>query len=68
MLLAMVPPLWLPMRRQKKAQAEMKTKQASMGPGTQVMTSFGRRHAATRLDRENKAVLTAPGQLVTVHS
>ena len=70
MLLAMVLLLWLPMRRQKKAQAEMKTKQASMGPGTQVMTSFGLFGTLHEMDRENnKAVLeTAPGQLVTVHS
>ena len=70
MLLAMVLLLWLPMRRQKKAQAEMKTKQASMGPGTQVMTSFGLFGTLREMDRENnKAVLEiAPGQLVTVHS
>ncbi|WP_423445583.1 preprotein translocase subunit YajC [Kocuria sp. KSNUG] len=70
MLLAMVLLLWLPMRRQKKAQAEMKTKQASMGPGTQVMTSFGLFGTLQEMDRENnKAVLEiAPGQLVTVHS
>ena len=64
MLLAMVLLLWLPMRRQKKAQAEMKTKQASMGPGTQVMTSFGLFGTLREMDRENnKAVLEiAPGR------
>ena len=34
MLVAMVLLLWLPMRRQKKAMAQVKAKQAAMGPGT----------------------------------
>ncbi|WP_260856832.1 preprotein translocase subunit YajC [Kocuria rhizophila] len=70
MLVVMVLLLWLPMRRQKKAQAEMKAKQAGMEPGTRVMTSFGLFGTLRDMDRENnKAVLEiAPGQLVTVHS
>lgn len=70
MLVVMVLLLWLPMRRQKKAQAEMKAKQAGMEPGTRVMTSFGLFGTLCDMDRENnKAVLEiAPGQLVTVHS
>ncbi|MDO4919473.1 preprotein translocase subunit YajC [Kocuria sp.] len=70
MLVVMVLLLWLPMRRQKKAQAEMKAKQASMEPGTRVMTSFGLYGTLRDMDREqNKAVLEiSPGQLVTVHS
>ena len=39
MLVVMVLLLWLPMRRQKKAQAQIKAKQATMEPGTRVMTS-----------------------------
>ena len=70
MLVVMVLLLWLPMRRQKKAQAEMKAKQATMEPGTPVMTSFGLFGTPRDMDRENnRAVLEiAPGQLVTVHS
>ena len=70
MLVVMVLLLWLPMRRQKKAQAEMKAKQATMEPGTRVMTSFGLFGTLRDMDREqNKAVLEiSPGQLVTVHS
>lgn len=70
MLVVVVLLLWLPMRRQKKAQAEMKAKQAGMEPGTRVMTSFGLFGTLRDMDRENnKAVLEiAPGQLVTVHS
>lgn len=70
MLVVMVLLLWLPMRRQKKAQAEMKAKQATMEPGTRVMTSFGLYGTLRDMDREqNKAVLEiSPGQLVTVHS
>lgn len=70
MLVVMVLLLWLPMRRQKKAQAQMKAKQATMEPGTRVMTSFGLYGTLRDMDRENnKAVLEiSPGQLVTVHS
>ena len=70
MLVVMVLLLWLPMRRQKKAQAQMKAKQATMEPGTRVMTSFGLYGTLRDMDRENnKAVLeVSPGQLVTVHS
>ncbi|RKQ36338.1 preprotein translocase subunit YajC [Kocuria tytonis] len=69
-LVAMVLLLWLPMRRQKKAQTEMKAKQATMEPGTRVMTSFGLFGTLRDMDREqNRAVLEiSPGQLVTVHS
>jgi preprotein translocase subunit YajC len=69
MLVAMVLLLWLPMRRQKKATAQMKEKQASMAPGTEVMTSFGLYGTVRAIDRdENKAVLEiAPGTSVTVH-
>ena len=70
MLVVMVLLLWLPMRRQKKAQAQMRAKQATMEPGTRVMTSFGLYGTLRDMDREqNKAVLEiSPGQLVTVHS
>lgn len=69
MLVVMVLLLWLPMRRQKKAQAQMKAKQSTMGPGTRVMTSFGLYGTVVDIDRdENKAVLeVAPGTRVTVH-
>lgn len=69
MLVVMVLLLWLPMRRQKKAQAQMKAKQSTMGPGTRVMTSFGLYGTVVDVDRdENKAVLEiAPGTRVTVH-
>lgn len=69
MLVVMVLLLWLPMRRQKKAQAQMKAKQSTMGPGTRVMTSFGLYGTVVDIDRdENKAVLEiAPATLVTVH-
>ncbi|MGK7221414.1 preprotein translocase subunit YajC [Kocuria flava] len=69
MLVAFVLLLWLPMRRQKKAMAQMKQKQATMGPGTEVMTSFGLYGTVVEIDRDaNKAVLeVAPGTAVTVH-
>ena len=70
MLVVMVLLLWLPMRRQKKAQAQIKAKQATMEPGTRVMTSFGLYGTVLSLDRdENKAVLeVSPGPSVTVHT
>lgn len=69
MLVAMVLLLWLPMRRQKKAMAQVKAKQASMGPGTEVMTNYGLYGTVRSIDREtNKVVLEiAPGTAVTVH-
>lgn len=70
MLVVMVLLLWLPMRRQKKAQAQIKAKQATMEPGTRVMTSFGLYATVLSIDRdENKAVLeVSPGTSVTVHT
>jgi preprotein translocase subunit YajC len=69
MLVAMVLLLWLPMRRQKKAMAQMKQKQSTMMPGTDVMTNFGLYGTVRAIDRDaNKAVLEiAPGTVVTVH-
>ncbi|MEX5305487.1 preprotein translocase subunit YajC [Kocuria sp. CPCC 205258] len=69
MLVAMVLLLWLPMRRQKKAVAQVKEKQAAMGPGTQVMTNYGLYGTVRSIDRDtNKVVLEiAPGTAVTVH-
>ncbi len=69
MLVAMVLLLWLPMRRQKKAMAQVKEKQAAMGPGTEVMTNYGLYGTVRSIDREtNKVVLEiAPGTAVTVH-
>ena len=61
--------LWLPMRRQKKAVAQVKEKQAAMGPGTEVMTNYGLYGTVRSIDRDtNKVVLEiAPGTAVTVH-
>jgi preprotein translocase subunit YajC len=69
MLVAMVALLWLPMRRQKKAMAQVKQKQATMGPGTEVMTNYGLYGTIRSIDRDtNKVVLEiAPGTAVTVH-
>ena len=69
MLVAMVLLLWLPMRRQKKAAAQVKEKQAAMGPGTEVMTNYGLYGTVRSIDRDtNKVVLEiAPGTAVTVH-
>ncbi|MFE7630365.1 preprotein translocase subunit YajC [Kocuria sp. NPDC057446] len=69
MLVAMVLLLWLPMRRQKKAMAQVKEKQAAMGPGTEVMTNYGLYGTVRSIDRDtNKVVLEiAPGTAVTVH-
>jgi preprotein translocase subunit YajC len=69
MLVAMVLLLWLPMRRQKKAVAQVKEKQAAMGPGTEVMTNYGLYGTVRSIDRDtNKVVLEiAPGTAVTVH-
>ena len=69
MLVAMVLLLWLPMRRQKKAVAQVKEKQAAMGPGTEVMTNYGLYGTVRSVDRDaNKVVLEiAPGTAVTVH-
>ena len=69
MLVAMVLLLWLPMRRQKKAMAQVKEKQSAMGPGTEVMTNYGLYGTVRSIDRDaNKVVLEiAPGTSVTVH-
>ena len=69
MLVGMVLLLWLPMRRQKKAVAQVKEKQAAMGPGTEVMTNYGLYGTVRSIDRDtNKVVLEiAPGTAVTVH-
>ena len=69
MLVAMVLLLWLPMRRQNKAVAQVKEKQAAMGPGTEVMTNYGLYGTVRSIDRDtNKVVLEiAPGTAVTVH-
>ncbi|MCC5782500.1 preprotein translocase subunit YajC [Kocuria sp. CCUG 69068] len=69
MLVAMVLLLWLPMRRQKKAVAQVKEKQAAMGPGTEVMTNYGLYGTVRSIDRDtNKVVLEiAPGTAVNVH-
>ena len=69
MLVAMVLLLWLPMRRQKKAVAQVKEKQAAMGPGTEVMTNYGLYGTVRSIDRDtNKVVLEiTPGTAVTVH-
>ena len=69
MLVAMVLLLWLPMRRQKKAVAQVKEKQSAMGPGTEVMTNYGLYGTVRSIDRDtNKVVLEiAPGTAVTVH-
>lgn len=69
MLVAMVVLLWLPMRRQKKAMAQIKEKQSTMGPGTRVMTNFGMYGTVRSIDRDaNQVVLEiAPGTDVTVH-
>jgi preprotein translocase subunit YajC len=69
MVVAMVLLFWLPMRRQKKAMAQVKEKQAAMGPGTEVMTNYGMYGTVRSIDRDtNKVVLEiAPGTAVTVH-
>lgn len=69
MLVAMVVLLWLPMRRQKKAMAQIKEKQSTMGPGTRVMTNFGMYGTVRSIDRDaNQVVLeVGPGTAVTVH-
>lgn len=69
MLVALVLLVWLPMRRQKKALAQVKEKQAAMGPGTEVMTNYGLYGTVRSIDRDaNKVVLeVAPGTAVTVH-
>lgn len=70
MLVIMALMLWFSVRRQKKARDQVKEKQATMGPGTQVMTSFGLFGTLVSIDRDqNKAVLeVSPGNRVTVHS
>ncbi|MFC6259235.1 preprotein translocase subunit YajC, partial [Kocuria oceani] len=69
MLVALVLLVWLPMRRQKKAMAQVKEKQAAMAPGTEVMTNYGLYGTVRSIDRDaNKVVLEiAPGTEVTVH-
>ncbi|MGQ1839936.1 preprotein translocase subunit YajC [Kocuria turfanensis] len=69
MLVALVLLVWLPMRRQKKAMAQVKEKQAAMAPGTEVMTNYGLYGTVRSIDRDaNKVVLEiAPGTAVTVH-
>ncbi len=69
MLVALVLLVWLPMRRQKKAMAQVKEKQSAMGPGTEVMTNYGLYGTVRSIDRDaNKVLLEiAPGTAVTVH-
>jgi preprotein translocase subunit YajC len=69
MLVALVLLVWLPMRRQKKALAQVKEKQSAMGPGTEVMTNYGLYGTVRSIDRDaNKVLLEiAPGTAVTVH-
>jgi preprotein translocase subunit YajC len=49
--------------------AQVKEKQAAMGPGTEVMTNYGLYGTVRSIDRDtNKVVLEiAPGTAVTVH-
>lgn len=69
LVLAMVVLLWLPMRRQKKAMAQIKERQAAMGPGSEVLTNFGLYGTVRSIDRDAHKVLLeiAPGTTVTVH-
>ncbi|MBF0808104.1 preprotein translocase subunit YajC [Rothia nasimurium] len=59
----------LPARRAKKAQQQIKERQDSMVPGTQVMTNFGLYGSVVSIDKEaNTSHLEiAPGTVVKVH-
>ncbi|MBT1003705.1 preprotein translocase subunit YajC [Paenarthrobacter sp. DKR-5] len=61
--------IFMTFRRQKKAQRQQQEQQAQMGPGVEVMTSFGLYGTVVSVDdAENKVVLElSPGNTATVH-
>lgn len=62
--------IFLQFRRQKKMQRAQQEQKAQMGPGVEVMTSFGLFGTVVSVDdAENKVVLElSPGNTATVHS
>lgn len=69
MLAAIIFLFIVPARRQKKMQAELKARQESMGPGTEVMTNFGLFGTIVEVNTaDNYAIIeTAPGVNMKVH-
>lgn len=69
MLLAIIAMFWFSSRTRRKQQQQVKERQATMEPGTEVMTSYGLYGRLVSKDEEAvKAVIEiAPGTNVTVH-
>lgn len=69
MLLLIVGMFWFSSRTRRKQQQKVKNQQASMEPGTEVMTSYGLYGRLVSKDQEgSKAVIEiSPGTNVTVH-
>lgn len=69
MLLLIVGMFWFSSRTRRKQQQKVKDQQATMEPGTEVMTSYGLYGRLVSKDPEgSKAVIEiAPGTKVTVH-
>ena len=61
--------LILPMRKQKKTREEIRQRQSTMGPGTQVMTQFGLYGTVAEINQEQGwAILElSPGITAKVH-
>ena len=66
---AMIVLVVLPARRAKKAQQELKDRQAQMRPGSKVMTNFGLYGSIVEINNEDQTAQLeiAPGTVVKVH-
>lgn len=61
--------IFMMFRRQKKSQQKVKSQQAQMAPGVDIMTSYGLYGTVVDIDEsENKVVIElSPGNTATVH-
>ncbi len=66
MVVAMVVLLWLPARRQRKIQQELRARQESLQPGIAVMTNFGLFGTVQEVNQEQNYVLLQVASQTTV--